>query len=257
MADAADEIVLAPRTADELGATVGDRLAVGDSAGGGELTVTGIGFVPYAGHNNYDDGAWLSTAGYDRFVTGFKFHFGYVALRPGADVEAALPRLAALAAAAVGGDPAAVPMRPTEPLVEAAQIRNVEVLPLVLGGFLALLAVGAVGHALATAVRRRRHDVAVLRALGMTRAQARGMVVTQASVLAAVGVLFGVPLGLTVGRVLWRYVADITPLQYEAPLALLALLLAVPVSLLVANALAAWPGRQAARLRIAHVLRAE
>ncbi|MHA6782549.1 FtsX-like permease family protein [Pseudonocardia saturnea] len=257
MARTDGEIVLAPRTADELGAAVGDRLPATGSAGSGDVTVVGIGFVPYAGHNNYDDGGWLSSAGYDRFVAGFKFHFGYVALRPGADVEAALPRLAGLAAPLVGGDPSAVPMRMTEPLVEAAQIRNVEVLPLVLGGFLALLAVGAVGHTLATAVRRRRHVVAVLRALGMTRGQARGMVVTQASVLAVVGLLFGVPLGVAVGRVLWRFVADITPLQYEAPLALLALLLAVPVALLVANALAAWPGRQAARLRIAHVLRAE
>jgi ABC-type antimicrobial peptide transport system permease subunit len=83
------------------------------------------------------------------------------------------------------------------------------------------------------------------------------MVVTQATVLAVVGLLVGVPLGLALGRVLWRLVADITPLQYETPLALLALLLAAPVALLVANALAAWPGRQAARLRIAHVLRAE
>jgi hypothetical protein len=63
-------------------------------------------------------------------------------------------------------------------------------LPLALGLFLMLLAVGAVGavgaagHALATAVRRRRHDLAVLRVLGTCR-QSRGVVVTQASVLAA------------------------------------------------------------------------
>jgi hypothetical protein len=255
MASADDEIVLAPRTAVDLGAAVGDRLPV--TGAGAEVTVTGIGFVPYAGHNNYDDGAWLSAAGFDRFVDGFKFHFGYVALRPGADADAVAPRLAALAAGAVGGDPAGVAMRVSEPLTEAAQIRNVEVLPLVLGAFLALLAVGAVGHALATAVRRRRHDVAVLRALGMTGRQARGIVVTQATVLAAVGLLFGVPLGVALGRVLWRLVADITPLHYQAPVALAALLLAVPVAVLVANALAAWPGHLAARLRIAPVLRAE
>jgi hypothetical protein len=37
------------------------------------------------------------------------------------------------------------------------------VLPLALSGFLALLAAGAVGHALTIAVRRRRHELAVLR----------------------------------------------------------------------------------------------
>lgn len=116
-------------------------------------------------------------------------------------------------------------------------------LPVVLGGFLALLSVGAVGHALATAVRRRRHDVAVLRALGMTRWQSRGVVVTQATVLAGVGLLFGVPLGLALGRTLWRVVADSTPLLYAPPVALWALVLIVPGVLLMANLLAAWPGR--------------
>jgi hypothetical protein len=37
---------------------------------------------------------------------------------------------------------------------------------LALSAFLALLAIGAVGHALSIAVRRRRHELAVLRALG-------------------------------------------------------------------------------------------
>ena len=58
-------------------------------------------------------------------------------------------------------------------------------LPLALSAFLAVLAVGAVGHALSIAVRRRRHELAVLRALGLTRRQSRLVIVTQASLLAA------------------------------------------------------------------------
>jgi ABC-type antimicrobial peptide transport system permease subunit len=138
-----------------------------------------------------------------------------------------------------------------------ASLRRIRQLPIVLGIFLMLLAVGAVGHALATAVRRRQHDVAVLRALGMTRWQSRGLLTTQASVLAIVGLVFGVPLGVALGRTLWRVVADFTPLQYAPPLAVLALLLVGPLALLLANLLAAWPGHQAARLRIGHILRAE
>jgi ABC-type antimicrobial peptide transport system permease subunit len=106
-------------------------------------------------------------------------------------------------------------------------------------------------------VRRRRHDVAVLRALGMTRWQTRSVVITQATALAVAGLVFGLPLGVAAGRLLWHLVADITPVQYQPPVALLAVLLAVPVAVLVANALATWPGRRAARLRIATVLRAE
>jgi ABC-type lipoprotein release transport system permease subunit len=52
-------------------------------------------------------------------------------------------------------------------------------------------------------------------------------------------------------------VADYLPLQYDAPSAGLAMLLAVPAALLVVNVLAALPSRRAARLRIADVLRAE
>jgi NhaP-type Na+/H+ or K+/H+ antiporter len=83
------------------------------------------------------------------------------------------------------------------------------------------------------------------------------VVVTQATLLAAVGLLFGVPLGLALGRVVWRLVTDITPLQYVAPVAALALALVVPLVVVIANALAAWPGRQLARMRVGHVLRAE
>jgi hypothetical protein len=66
-----------------------------------------------------------------------------------------------------------------------------------------------------------------------------------------------VPLGVALGRSLWRLVADYTPLEYAPPLAVLALLLVGPGALLVANLLAAWPGHQAARLRVGHVLRTE
>ena len=48
-----------------------------------------------------------------------------------------------------------------------------------------------------------------------------------------------------------------TPLAYNPPWALLALLLIAPLALLAANLLAAWPARRAARLRTAHILRTE
>jgi ABC-type lipoprotein release transport system permease subunit len=44
---------------------------------------------------------------------------------------------------------------------------------------------------------------------------------------------------------------------YVAPMALLALVLIAPAALIVANLLAALPGRRAARLRPAEVLRTE
>ena len=255
-----DEIVLAPTTAQDLNAGTGSvvRLTGGGTAAK-PVRVTGIGFVPSGPHNGYADGAWLTPGGYDRIFHGanyaFKFHVATVSLRPGADVQAVARRLDAAAAAIPGGK--VFTFTPPDPLPEIQTIKDLELLPLALSAFLALLAVSAVGHALATAVRRRRHDLAVLRALGMTRQQARLVVTTQASLLAVIGLVFGVPLGIALGRVIWRAVAGFTPLAYHSPLALLALLLVGPVALLAANALAAWPQHRAARVHSGQVLRSE
>jgi hypothetical protein len=259
MPAAADEIVLAPTTASELHAATGSVVRLAGAAGPRTLTVTGIGFVPQGPHNNYDEGAWLTLAGYDRLFRGahyaFKFHLAVVSVRPGADVQTVAIRLNKTAAAIKGGQ--AFPFSPPPPLSQVQAIRDVAALPLALSAFLAVLAVGAVGHALSIAVRRRRHELAVLRALGLTRWQSRLVIGTQATLLALIGLAFGIPLGIALGRVLWHAAADITPLAYSPPWAALALLLIAPLALLAANLLAAWPARRAARLRTAHILRTE
>jgi FtsX-like permease family len=256
MPAAADEVVLGPTAARAAGVAVGDRVTFTGATGPRAFTVVGTGFVATSPHNGYDDGGWITAAGFDAlFGKKFKFHLAEIAVRPGADLPTVTRRLVALSATVTHGP--GIDLAPPALPSPVAELRQVRVLPVVLGIFLVLLAAGAVGHALATAVRRRRVEVAVLRAVGMTRWQSRGVVITQASVLALVGVLFGVPLGIALGRLVWREVADLTPLAYVPPLALWALLLIAPLALLAANALAAWPGHQAARLRIGHVLRAE
>jgi len=255
------EIVLAPTTARQLDTAAGAAIQVTGSAGRRTVTVAGVGFVPEGSHNTYDSGAWVTPALYDQLFGGstsfaFKFHIAEVALRPGANVQAVAHRLDAVAAGIKGGGQAFQFASPAPPS-EVRLIKDVAALPLLLGAFLALLAVGAVGHALAIAVRRRRHELMVLRALGMTRRQARVVVATQASVLAIIGLVVGVPLGLALGRTIWRVVADGTPVAYHPPLAIWALLLIGPLTLLAANLLAVWPGQRAATLSSAQILRAE
>ena len=164
-------------------------------------------------------------------------------------------RLTAKAAAIKGGQVFPFEVTPPPPIIQA--VKDVAVLPLALSAFLAVLAIGAVGHALSIAVRRRRHELAVLRALGLTRRQSRLVIITQASLLAVIGLAFGIPLGIALGRILWRAAASTTPLAYNTPWALLALLLIAPVALLAANLLAAWPARRAARLHAGQILRTE
>ena len=136
-------------------------------------------------------------------------------------------------------------------------LKDVAVLPLALAAFLTLLAIGAVGHALSSAVRHRRHELAILRALGLTRWQSRLVLATQATLLAVIGLAFGIPLGVILGRTLWRAAADLAPLAYQPPVAVWALALVAPAALLAAILLAAWPGERAARLRTAQLLRTE
>jgi ABC-type lipoprotein release transport system permease subunit len=138
-----------------------------------------------------------------------------------------------------------------------AELLQVRSIPIFLAGFLLIMALGAVGHALSTAVRRRSHDVAVLRALGMSRRQSRLIVTTQATLLALVGLAVGIPLGAAVGRTVWRYVAERTPLFYLPPKMLAILILLVPLAFLAVNLLAIGPSRRAARLQLAEALRTE
>jgi FtsX-like permease family/MacB-like periplasmic core domain len=259
MPAAADEIVLAPTTASDMHAGVGSVVKLTGSTVPRAMTVTGMGFVPEGPHNEYNQGAWLTPAGFDRLFQGaryaFKFHGGLVALRPGADVEAVARRLTAKAASIKGGQ--VFSFQPGIPLSQVQAVKDMAALPLVLSVFLAVLAIGAVGHALSIAVSRRRHELAVLRALGLTRRQSRLVVGVQATLLATIGLAFGIPLGLILGRVLWHAAADVTPFAYQPPLAALALLLIAPAALLAANLLAAWPARRAARLHAGQILRAE
>jgi ABC-type lipoprotein release transport system permease subunit len=129
--------------------------------------------------------------------------------------------------------------------------------PLVLSALLALLAVGALTHVLLTSVRRRRRDLAMLKALGLTRRQVLGVVGWQASALATAALVFGLPLGLLAGRWSWEAFAGSLGVSGGATIPVVSVLLAIPVLLLIANLIAAGPGSSAARLRPAVVLRRE
>jgi cell division protein FtsX len=253
-----DEVTIATESAKDIGASVGDRIELSGSRSSGTFVVSGIAFVLEGPHNAYDAGAWLLPRTYDKLISGYKFRTAEVSLKPGADAKAVAARAGAAVAKALGQPPEAADIvTPRSPPSRLGELRQVQRLPLLLAVFLALLALAAVGHAVATAVRRRRHDLAVLRALGVTRRASRGIVLIQGTVLAIVGLLFGVPLGFAIGQTLWRSVADTTPVEYIPPVAAWALLLIGPVALLAANLLAAWPSQRAASMRVAHVLRTE
>ncbi|MGZ4139716.1 MAG: FtsX-like permease family protein [Actinomycetota bacterium] len=134
---------------------------------------------------------------------------------------------------------------------------RVKGMPLILSGILGLIGALSLAHAIASAIRRRRRDLAVLKTIGFVRGQVRRTVVWQASILIIVAVAVGIPIGAAAGRGLWNAIAGSVGVIPSARVPLAPTLLLIPAALVLANLIAAVPARAAARTKPAIVLRAE
>ena len=128
--------------------------------------------------------------------------------------------------------------------------------PVVLAAGLALGATAALALTLIASVRRRRRDLALLKTLGFTTRQLAVTIAWQASVIAAIAVIIGVPLGIVGGRQLWIVFARSIN-AVPQPTVPTSLLLVAVGALILANIVAAIPARIAARTPAALVLRSE
>jgi hypothetical protein len=137
-----------------------------------------------------------------------------------------------------------------------ASVERVQPLLVLFAGSVLVLAAGTLVHALAVALRRRRREVALLKALGFDRGEVGRTVVLQAVSLAAVGVVVGLPVGLVVGGWAWR-VAARTIGVLSGPITPVAVPVAVVAVLLAAGAASIGPARRARRVPAAEVLRTE
>lgn len=129
--------------------------------------------------------------------------------------------------------------------------------PLILGIVVVLFGVGTLLHLLLTSLNRRRRETGLLKSLGMLRRQVAYCVSWQTSTIALIAIVFGVPLGIGAGRLVWSAFA--TNLGVAAdPVVTAALLVAVALgTLVVANVVAVVPALLAARARPASLLRSE
>lgn len=171
--------------------------------------------------------------------------------RPGADRSAAERRFRAAFEGALSAY-----SRPRPP-GEVVNLGRVGSLPAVFGAFLAIVGGAALLHALATSTRRRRHDLAVLRVVGFVRRQVGATLAWQATTIAVVGLVIGIPLGIAVGRWLWILVADGIGVATDPIVPLVAGALVVLGTVAVANLLALPLAARAARIAPGVVLRAE
>jgi putative ABC transport system permease protein len=146
---------------------------------------------------------------------------------------------------------------PRQESQRVANLGDVRGVPIVLAGVVALLAAATLAHTLVTSVRRRRRDLAILKTIGFSRRQVSATVAWQATALGAIAVAVGIPLGAVAGRWGWNFFAGKLGVVPVAVVPIVAVLLIVPATLAVANAMAAIPGRLAAQTRPAMVLRTE
>jgi hypothetical protein len=79
----------------------------------------------------------------------------------------------------------------------------------------------------------------------------------QATTVAVLGLVVGVPLGVAAGRWTWGLVAGQLGVRNQPVVPMLVVAAVVVGSLVIANALASVPGQVAARTRPAEILRAE
>ena len=162
--------------------------------------------------------------------------------------------------AAGGGvldDDALALIRTEQPPTKIRDLDRVHVVPAMMATVLALIAVAALAHLLLTSVRERRRDLALLRTLGFSRWQLSAYVGWPASVIALARCFIGAPLGIALGRAVWRWFAGGLHAAAPAETPWTWLAVAALTTLAVANLVAAIPGRSAARTSPAIILREE
>ena len=80
--------------------------------------------------------------------------------------------------------------------------------PLIFGTILAAFGAATLVHLLVVSVARRRREIGLLKVLGFVNGQVGSVVAWQATTLAGIGIIVGAPLGVVIGRAVWRAFAN-------------------------------------------------
>jgi hypothetical protein len=267
---ARDEVVLGSSTLARTHRQVGERVTVSLPDGPRSMQVVGRAVFPALGRGSFPttglgEGVLTTAAAIEpapesagRENNDF-YNFYNVDLRPGATAAQLATLEQRLVPLCDEQQACGVLLDATE-FERPAEIANLDRIrwtPTVLAGLLAVLAIATVGHTLVTSIRRRRRDLAVLKTLGFQRRQVSAAVAWQATTFAAVAALVGLPLGLAFGRVMWRALAEGLGIVPDVSTPALALLVAAPATILLANLIAVVPGWAAGRIKPATALRTE
>jgi hypothetical protein len=281
--DRAGDIVLGPATLAALHKKVGDEVTVqlGPVIRDARLRIAGTAVLPAIGdtlsmHPSMSSGAVLATGVVSPAALHEEGEYSgpnaiLVRLRPGVSQAAGLRSLQQITSdynrfahspriVASGGTSALelnAGVLSVQRPAEIVNYKSMGTVPLILAGGVAAGTVAALGLTLVASVRRRRRDLALLKTLGFTRGQLAGTVAWQSTVVAVTGLVIGVPLGIAAGRWLWILFARGLSAVPDPVVPATSIALAAVAALVLANLVAAVPGRSAARTPAALMLRAE
>ena len=194
-----DEVAVGLDVLRGRGLHLGDQLTLSGTEGRADLEIVGVGPFPELGNSgDLSTSASLTRATAQRIGATEVGAAALVQLEPGTD--------ASVLEAYRG------PAEVIEPF-ESGRVRNlgeVGATPTVLAVFLAALGLTAVLHSLLRSLRARRHDLAVLTAVGFRRRDLLAISGWQAVTAAAVSLVLGIPLGIAIGRLAWSATAAAT-----------------------------------------------
>jgi hypothetical protein len=270
---APNQIELGALTLQQLGKAVGDTVRVGTGPTARTLKIVGTVTLPSIGvtlsdHVSLGRGAMLAES-----TLLSALDFSKVArenvpeaipalpstlaldLKPGASAGTVVARLRAFAVTQGGaGD------LYREPRVLGAQIVNAGQMGSQPVALAIALAAGMLLSLMATvlaAARRRRRQLALLKALGMTRSQLRNIVTVQTLTLLFIAVVVGLPLGIAAGHLLWINFAGSLGVVPVVVIPLVALVIGVIALFVAGTALGTVPAGLAASTPTTLVLRSE
>ena len=246
---AADEIALAAHTMNAAHAGIGSFVEIDAAGRRHKARVVGRAVLPTLvtpqGGVEPASGAALTMAGMRRLGLSAAPTRTLVKLAAGVSRERELQRLGA-----ADFDRGELP-------IDIGSLGKVKRGPLAVILLLVVLGTLALANAIVMSVRRRRRELAVLKALGLGPRDVGSVIAWQAITTGVVAIAVGVPLGIGLGRLAWNAFARHQGMVPHAVTPWAAAVIVLPATLIAALLIAAIPAVMAARIRPADELHSE
>jgi putative ABC transport system permease protein len=246
--DLTDTTTLVDETTAELaGVGVGDTLTLNFGAGSAELEVAGL----------YEaEGFWSGFILTDTTLRGAGVEVGDSFVYVKADDDADLDEIRVEIDRILESYPTVTVQTQAE-LKEQIEDQAAALLAILIAllGLAIFIAVLGIINTLLLSVLERTREIGMLRAVGTTRRQVRGMVILESVVLALFGAVAGIALGVAFGSALQGALSGFGFTVLGIPWVLLGMFLVLAIVVGILAAL--WPARRAARLDVLRAVTTE